>query len=142
MILSPVGGGGLFAGTSLAAHYFGDGCITIGAEPLQVNDAYRSLQSGVIENNVSNVTVADGLRTQLGDQNFPIIKELVYRIICVEEEEIVAAMQLIWERMKIVVEASSAVALAAVLSEKELFKNKKVGILISGGNVDLQNLPF
>ncbi len=142
VILSPVGGGGLLAGTSLAAHYFGNHCSTMGAEPQEVNDAFRSLKSGVIENNETTATVADGLRTQLGDQNFPIIKELVDRIICVEEEEIVAAMQLIWERMKIVVEASSAVALAAVLKEKEMFKNKKVGILISGGNVDLQNLPF
>jgi threonine dehydratase len=78
----------------------------------------------------------------LGDRNFPVIKKLVERIIRVEEDEIVQAMKLIWERMKIVVEPSSAVAFAALLKEKENFKNKNVGIIISGGNVDLKNLPF
>lgn len=142
VIISPVGGGGLLAGTSLAAHYFGKDCITLGSEPTLVNDAYRSLQSGTIQNNKTTSTVADGLRTQLGDKNFPIIQKLVKGIICVDEDEIVEAMRFLWERMKIVVEPSSAVALAAVLKEKNQFKNKKVGIIISGGNVDLTQLPF
>ena len=141
-VVAPVGGGGLIAGTALAVHYFGKNCKTIGAEPFEADDAYRSLKSGKIEENETANTIADGLKTQLGEYNFPIIKELVSEIIRVQEEEIVAALKLIWERMKIVVEPSSATALAAVLREKEKFKGKKVGIIISGGNVDLQKLPF
>lgn len=142
-IFSPVGGGGLIAGTALAAKYLSKKCKIIGGEPKNMDDAYRSLQSGKIEFNENGATtIADGLRTFLGDRNFPIIKENVERIIRVEEDEIVQAMKLIWERMKIVVEPSSAVAFAALLKEKEKFKNKNVGIIISGGNVDLQHLPF
>lgn len=141
-VVTPVGGGGLVAGTALAVHYFGKNCKTIGAEPFEADDAYRSLISGKIEENESANTIADGLKTQLGEYNFPIIKELVTEIIRVKEDEIVAALRLIWERMKIVVEPSSATALAAVLREKEKFRGKKVGIIISGGNVDLQKLPF
>ena len=141
-VLTPVGGGGLIAGTSLAAHHFGENCKVIGSEPFAVDDAYRSLQSGKIESNANTNTIADGLKTQLGDKSFPIIKQYVDSIIRVTEEEIVAAMQLIWERMKIVVEPSSAVALAAVFSEKGRFLDKKVGIIISGGNVDVKHLPF
>ena len=141
-VMTPVGGGGLIAGTALSVHYFSENCKTIGAEPFEVDDAYRSLKSGKIETNKTTNTIADGLKTQLGDKNFPIIREHVQEIIRVEEEEIRYAMKLIWERMKIVVEPSSAVAFAAVLREKEKFANKKVGIIISGGNVDLKNLPF
>ncbi|UAB81511.1 pyridoxal-phosphate dependent enzyme [Marixanthomonas sp. SCSIO 43207] len=141
-ILTPVGGGGLLAGTALASHYLSNHCKTIGSEPFEVDDAWRSLQSGTIETNKTTHTIADGLRTNLGDQNFPIIKKLVSDIIRVDELEIKQAMQLIWERMKIVVEPSSAVPLAAVLKRKAFFNSKKVGIIISGGNVDLKNLPF
>ncbi|MDE3742487.1 pyridoxal-phosphate dependent enzyme [Maribacter polysaccharolyticus] len=142
VVVVPVGGGGLIAGTALAAHYFGKGCSVIGAEPFEVDDAYRSLISGKIESNETTNTIADGLKTELGDKSFPLMQEYVDRIIRVTEEEIVAAMKLIWERMKIVIEPSSAVAFAAVLREKESFKGKKIGIIISGGNVDLKNLPF
>lgn len=141
-IFIPVGGGGLIAGTALSVKYFGNACKTIGCEPFGVDDAFRSLQSGKIEINKTTNTVADGLKTFLGDVNFPIIKELVSEIIRVEETEIISAMKLIWERMKIIVEPSSAVAFAALLREKERFKNKKVGVILSGGNVDLKNLPF
>jgi len=141
-IFTPVGGGGLIAGTALAAKYFSDNCKVIGGEPKNVDDAYRSLQSGKIEYNKSTNTIADGLRTFLGDRNFPIIKEGVEKIIRVEEEEIINAMKLIWERMKIIIEPSSAVAFAALLKNKEDYKNKEVGIIISGGNVDVTNLPF
>jgi len=141
-VVVPVGGGGLIAGTALAAHYFGKDCKVIGAEPFEVDDAYRSLKSGKIELNKTTNTIADGLKTQLGDKNFPLIQKYVNSIIRVTEEEIVNAMQLIWERMKIIIEPSSAVALAAVLREKEKFIGKKVGIIVSGGNVDLKNLPF
>lgn len=141
-IVTPVGGGGLIAGSALAAYFFGDKCLVIGGEPFEVDDAYRSFHSGKIESNKTTNTIADGLKTVLGDQTFPIIQNYVHDIIRVTEEEIVAAMKLIWERMKIIVEPSSAVALAAVLREPGRFKGKKVGIVISGGNVDLGNLPF
>lgn len=141
-LLAPVGGGGLIAGTALAATYFGKNCKVIGAEPFVVDDAYRSLQSGKIETNTSANTVADGLRTNLGTINFPIIQELVSEIIRVEEAEIIAAMKHIWQRMKIIIEPSCAVPFAAVLREKQKFQHKKVGIILSGGNVDLMNLPF
>ncbi|MEZ4858568.1 MAG: pyridoxal-phosphate dependent enzyme [Flavobacteriaceae bacterium] len=142
VVITPVGGGGLLAGTALSAHYFGKNCNTYAGEPLQMNDAYRSLQSGSIETNSNATTLADGLRTNLGDINFPIIQKYVDGIVCVEEDEIRETMKLIWERMKLVVEPSSAVALAAVLKEKETFRNKNIGIIISGGNVDLKKLPF
>lgn len=141
-ILTPVGGGGLIAGTALASHYSSPNCKVIGGEPLQVNDAYRSLQSGKIEYNEHSNTIADGLRTHLGDINFPIIKELVDDIICVSEEEIIDATQLIWEYMKIIVEPSSAVPFAAVLKNRKQFTDKHIGIILSGGNVDISNLPF
>jgi threonine dehydratase/very-short-patch-repair endonuclease len=142
VILTPVGGGGLIAGTALAAHYFSNNCKVIGGEPMEADDAYRSLISGKIETNDSFHTVADGLRTHLGDRNFPIIQRHVDKIIRVEEDEIVNAMQLIWERMKIIIEPSCAVPFAAVLKNKEEFQNKKIGIILSGGNVDVKNLPF
>ncbi len=141
-IFTPIGGGGLIAGTALAAHHFGKNCKVIGGEPFEVDDAYRSFHSGVIESNSSTNTIADGLKTVLGDNTFPIIRKYVEDIIRVTEDEIISTMKLIWERMKIVVEPSSAVALAALLRESERFQGKKVGIIISGGNVDLGNLPF
>lgn len=142
IVMVPVGGGGLIAGTALASHFFGNNCITVGGEPSAVDDAYRSLQSGKIETNETANTIADGLKTNLGDINFPIIQQHVHSIICVEEAEIIEAMRLIWERLKIVCEPSCAVPFAALLKQKDFFKNKKTGIVISGGNVDLSNLPF
>ncbi|TXN37159.1 threonine/serine dehydratase [Flagellimonas hymeniacidonis] len=141
-VFAPVGGGGLIAGTAIAAKYFGKHCKVIGGEPFEVDDAYRSLQSGTIETNKTTNTIADGLKTQLGDRNFPIITQNVQRIIRVTEEEIVQAMRIVWERLKIICEPSSAVAFAAVLKEKEQFSGKKLGVILSGGNVDLNNLPF
>jgi threonine dehydratase len=141
-VTAPVGGGGLLGGTALATAFFGGACEALGAEPLAVDDAYRSLKAGRILGNESTDTIADGLRTVLGSYTFPVIQEHVRTIIRVSETEIVQAMHLIWERMKIVVEPSSAVALAAVLKDRDRFRGKRVGILISGGNVDLANLPF
>jgi len=141
-IVVPVGGGGLLAGTALSVHYFGQSCQVFGGEPFEADDAYRSMISGKIEGNTSTNTIADGLKTVLGNKNFPIIQKYVKGIIRVSEDEIISAMHLIWERMKIIVEPSSAVALAAVLREKEKFSAKKIGIIISGGNVDLEHLPF
>lgn len=142
VIIVPVGGGGLLAGTALACHFKQPHIRVMAGEPIQVDDAYRSMQSGAIAYNQSSNTIADGLRTHLGDINFPIIQSLVDRIIRVEEQEIVFAMKLVWERMKIVVEASSAVPLAALIRTPEIFKDQKVGIIVSGGNVDLSKLPF
>ncbi len=142
VILTPVGGGGLIAGTALAAHHFSKRCKVIGGEPMQADDAYRSLISGKIETNGNFYTIADGLRTHLGNRNFPIIQKHVEKIIRVEEDEIINAMKLIWERMKIIIEPSCAVPFAAVLKNKEEFSSKNVGIILSGGNVDVTNLPF
>lgn len=141
-VFAPVGGGGLIAGSALAAHYFGKDCDVIGGEPFAVDDAYRSLKSGKIETNIDTNTIADGLKTQLGDKNFPIIQKHVKQIIRVTEDEIVEAMRLIWERLKIVCEPSCAVAFAAVKKEKGQFADQNVGVIISGGNVDLEKLPF
>lgn len=141
-VICPVGGGGLISGTSLFANEYSKKCRIIGAEPFEVDDAYRSLQSGKIESNLTTNTIADGLKTQLGDKSFPIIREYVTAIIRVTENEIVEAMAFIWNRMKIIIEPSSAVAFAAILKEKKLFANKKIGVIISGGNVALKSLPF
>lgn len=134
--VTPVGGGGLLAGTGLAAKYFSPQTVVIGAEPEGADDAYRSLQSGMIEPSQSD-TVADGLLTTLGTKTFPIIQETVKKIVTVSDVEIISAMRLIWERLKIIVEPSAAVTFAAVLKAKDQFRNKNVGIILSGGNVDL-----
>ena len=141
-VIAPVGGGGLLAGTALASAYFGNNCLCWGAEPSAVDDAYRSLKSGVIQTNEHTNTIADGLKTQLGSVNFPIIQKGVAGIYCVEESEIIASMRLIWERTKMLVEPSSAVVLAAVLKYPAVFSGQKVGLILSGGNVDLGQLPF
>lgn len=141
-IITPVGGGGLLAGTALAARQINPQIEVYAGEPMGADDAYHSLKTGIIQPSLNPVTIADGLKTQLGDKNFPIIQEYVNAIIRVEESEIIHAMKWIWERMKIVIEASSAVAVAAVLKEHNLFQNKKTGIIISGGNVELEKLPF
>ncbi len=141
-IICPVGGGGLAAGVSLVSRYLYQNCAVIGAEPLNADDAYRSLKAGRILPSINPDTVADGLRSQLGDKTFPILLECLDRIICVSESEIIASMRFIWERVKIIVEPSSAVTLAAIVKEPERFKNKKVGLIITGGNVSLDDLPF
>lgn len=140
-LISPVGGGGILAGTALAAHYFSPQTIVLGAEPENTDDAFRSLASGKIEFNPSEAyTIADGLRTNLGSINFPIIKELTNSILCVSEEEIRQAMWWVWERMKIIIEPSSAVVVAAVLRNREKFHGKRVGLIITGGNADIRAL--
>lgn len=138
-IMAPVGGGGLLSGTLLSVAFFSPSTKVVAGEPAGADDAFRSLQSGKIEPSQSN-TIADGLLTSLGTRTFPVIQKYVDRIITVSEEEIIAAMRLIWERMKIVVEPSAAVPFAALLKEKEKFAGKKVGIILSGGNVDLEKV--
>ena len=141
-ILVPIGGGGLIAGSALSAKYFGDNCSVIGTEPFEVDDAYRSLISGKIETNITTNTIADGLRTQLGDKNFPIILNEVKEIIRITEDEIIDSMKLIWQRLKIICEPSCSLPLAGLLKNKDKFKGKKIGIIITGGNIDLDNLPY
>lgn len=142
IIVAPVGGGGLLAGTALAAHWLSPMTQVWAAEPQNVDDAYRSLQSGQIEINETADTIADGLRTNLGDINFPIIKELVTKVLLVSEEEILSAMWWVWERMKIIIEPSSAVAVAAVIRYQDQMKGKRIGVIISGGNADIRQLAI
>jgi threonine dehydratase len=136
-VVAPVGGGGLLSGTALAAKYFSPQTKVIAAEPSGADDAFRSMISGKIEQSQAN-TIADGLLTSLGEKTFPIIKEHVKEVITVTDQQIVEAMRLVWERLKLIVEPSGAVPFAAVLKDKEKFKGKKVGIIFSGGNVDLE----
>lgn len=142
IVVAPIGGGGLMSGTALSCRYFAPGVQVIGAEPRRVDDAYRSFRSGRIESNDRIDTIADGLRTNLGNKTFDIIRREVDDILTVGEEEIVAAMRLTWERMKIIIEPSCAVPLAVILQHRERFAGKRVGVILTGGNVDLDNLPF
>ena len=141
-IVSPVSGGGLLSGSIISAKSLNFDIQVFGAEPKEADDAFRSLKMGDIQSNETTNTICDGLRAQIGSITFPIIQEKVDRIITVSEKEIIESMKLIWERMKIIVEPSSTITLGAVLNEKELFNGKKVGLILSGGNVDLSTLPF
>ncbi|MCF8380488.1 MAG: pyridoxal-phosphate dependent enzyme [Bacteroidales bacterium] len=141
-IITPVGGGGLLAGTALAAKQINPEILVYAGEPMNADDAFHSLRTGIIQPSINPETIADGLRTQLGDKNFPIIQKYVTEIIRVEESEIIFAMKWIWERMKIIIEPSSAVPVAAILKDPKLFMNKKIGIILSGGNVEMEKLPF
>jgi threonine dehydratase len=141
-LLAPVGGGGLISGTALSAHYSERDVTVIACEPEKANDAYLSFKEGRIVEVPTTDTIADGLRTLLSDKTFGIISEYVSEIVTVTENEIINAMRFVWERMKIIIEPSSAVPAAALLSGKIKTDGKKTGVIISGGNVDLQNLPF
>lgn len=140
-IIAPIGGGGLISGTALACNYFSNVKV-YGAEPKGADDAFRSFKEGKIIPMDNPNTIADGLRTSLGDKGFDIIMKHVSDIFTCEESEIIEAMKLIWERMKIIIEPSCAVPLAVLLKNKDHFKDQKVGIIITGGNVDLSKLPF
>lgn len=142
LVLAPVGGGGLLAGSALSVSHLSPGTKLIGCEPEGADDAYRSFLKGEIVPSNNPKTIADGLLTSLGNRNFAIIKEKVEQIVTVSEDSIVEAMRLVWERMKIVIEPSSAVPLGAVLEGKIDPRNQKIGVIISGGNLDLENLPF
>jgi threonine dehydratase len=138
VLLAPVGGGGLLSGTALSAHYFSPGTKVYAGEPEGAADAVLSFRSGKVEDAPYVKTIADGLLTKLGDKTFPIIHEYVTDIFTVTDEEIIEALRLLYERMKIIIEPSCAVPFAALLKHKELFAGKQVGIILSGGNVDLQ----
>ena len=140
IIIVPISGGGLLAGT---LSYLKNKNIKVyGAEPAMASDAFRSLESGKIEINKSTNTICDALRAQIGKVTFPIISKYVDGIITVSEEDIIYTMKLIWERLKIIVEPSCSIVLASVLKNKSSFKGKKIGLILSGGNVDLDQLPW
>lgn len=140
VIITPVGGGGLLSGTLLTAHHFSPATIVYAGEPEGAADAVLSIKSGKIEKAPYVKTIADGLLTTLGDKTFPIIRQYVKDILTVGDEEIIAAMRLVYERMKLVVEPSGVVPLAGVLKNKQIFSGKRVGIVFSGGNVELKKL--
>lgn len=142
LILCPVGGGGLVSGTALSAFYFSSVTKVIACEPEKADDAFRSFYAGKIFPSVNPQTIADGLLTSLGKKNFEIIRQHVNKVVTVSEENIVKAMWLIFERLKIVVEPSAAVPFAAIIENKVQVKNKRVGLILSGGNIDLKKLPF
>jgi len=141
-VVGPVGGGGLMSGTSIAVKSLSANTAVYGAEPLGADDAYRSLKTGRLIDYHEPHTIADGLLTTLSKRTFAILSTGLDDIFTAGEESIVQSMRLIWERMKIIIEPSSAVSLAVIAENPELFKNRKIGLILSGGNVDLQNLPF
>lgn len=142
VIMAPVGGGGLLAGTALTTKYISPSTLVIAGEPAGADDAFRSFHAKKLIPMEGPKTIADGLLTSLGKLNFAIIMQYVDDILTADDTEIIEAMRLVYERMKIVIEPSCAVPLAALLKNKEQFRGKKVGIILSGGNVDLGKLPF
>jgi len=141
-VIAPIGGGGLMSGTSTCVKNISKEIQVIGAEPLNANDAYKSFTTGKLTPSINPLTIADGLLTSLSELTFSIIKKNVDVIFTAKEESIIDCMLLIWERMKIVIEPSSATVLAIIKENQDFFKNRKIGLILSGGNVDLRNLPF
>ncbi|MBK8781770.1 MAG: pyridoxal-phosphate dependent enzyme [Anaerolineales bacterium] len=142
VIIAPVGGGGLLSGTSIAATEIKKGIRVIAGEPEMADDAFRSMQAGEIIPSVNPKTIADGLLTSLGNLTFPIIQKNVDQIVTVSETGIIASMKFVWERAKIIIEPSSAVAIGVLWEKKIDLRGLKVGVIISGGNVDLKKLPW
>ncbi len=141
-LIAPVGGGGLMSGCAVAGRALSPRLELLGAEPAGADDAFRSLLAGTRLPQTDPRTIADGLRTSLGERNFPILEHLLAGIITVSELHIIEAMRLIWTRLKLVVEPSGAVPLAALLEAPSRFRGRKVGLILSGGNVDLDALPW
>lgn len=141
-VVTPVGGGGLLSGTAITVRALSPNTKIIAAEPKNADDAWRSFKSGKLVPSINPDTIADGLLTSLSPLTFKIIREKVDDIITVREDTIIRAMRMIWERMKIIIEPSSAVTLAIVIENPDQFKGKRVGLILTGGNVDLENLPF
>lgn len=142
VVIAPVGGGGLMSGTSTCVKGISRKTVVIGAEPLNANDAWKSFTTGILTPSVNPLTIADGLLTSLSELTFSIIRKNVDDIFTVSEESIISAMKLVWERMKIIIEPSSATVFAAVMENRQFFRGKRTGLIISGGNVDLKKLPF
>ena len=141
-VIAPVGGGGLLSGTSIAAKGLSPGIRVLGAEPEMADDAYRSLQAGHILPSENPKTIADGLLTSLGTLTFPILQQYVEQIITVSESGIKEAMKFIWERAKLLIEPSAAVPVVLLWEHKIDVRGLRVGIILSGGNVDLDRLPW
>jgi threonine dehydratase len=142
VVLAPVGGGGLVSGTALAVAAVSPATRVVAAEPAGADDAYRSLQAGEILPSVHPQTIADGLLTSLGELTFAIIQQHVAEIVTVSEAAIISAMRHVWERMKMVIEPSAAVPIGALLEKRVNLTGKRVGVILSGGNVDLDRLPW
>jgi len=142
VVIAPVGGGGLMSGTSTCVKEINSKTKVIGAEPINANDAWKSFTTGTLTPSVNPLTIADGLLTSLSELTFSIIRKNVDDIFTVSEESIISSMKLVWERMKIIIEPSSATVFAAVMENRQFFSGKRVGLIISGGNVDLKKLPF
>ncbi|MCL1636106.1 pyridoxal-phosphate dependent enzyme [Luteimonas sp. SX5] len=141
LLVAPVGGGGLSSGTALAAAAFAPQCRAIGAEPSGAADTFESLRRGERVAQFTPDTVCDGLRTLVGEPNFALLRRLRVQVVTVDDDATVAAMRLFWQRCKQLIEPSSAIALAAVLGHREIFAGRRVGVILSGGNVDLDALP-
>lgn len=142
VVMTPVGGGGLLSGTALAAHYHRDSPAVVAAEPEGADDAKRSFEAGYIIPSVDPRTIADGLLTSLGEKTFTVIRRHVHGIVTVPDDAIIEAMRLVWERMKLVIEPSAAVPLAALIERRIDVSGRRVGIILSGGNVDMERLPW
>jgi threonine dehydratase len=142
IIVAPVGGGGLMSGTSACVKGINSDILVFGAEPLNANDAFISFNSGILTKSVNPDTCADGLLTSLSELTFSVIRKNVDQILTAKEESIIECMLLVWERMKIIIEPSSATVLAVVRENPGIFRGKKIGLIISGGNVDFRKLPF
>jgi threonine dehydratase len=141
-VIAPVGGGGLMSGTVTAVKGINKSIQVIGAEPLNASDAFQSFKTGKLVPSVNPITVADGLLTSLSERTFKIVTGKVDDIITVREDSIIDSMLLIWERMKIIIEPSSATVLAVIRENQELFRGKRIGLILSGGNLDFRKLPF
>jgi threonine dehydratase len=142
IIVAPVGGGGLLSGTSTCVRGISSRMKVIGAEPLNANDAWKSFTTGILTPSVNPLTIADGLLTSLSELTFSIIRNNTDDIFTASEASIISSMKLVWERMKIIIEPSSATALAIIMENPDFFRRKRTGLIISGGNVDLKKLPF
>jgi len=141
-IVAPIGGGGMISGTCLTMSNLSPETAIYAAEPKNADDAYRSFHAGEIIEDDSPQTVADGLKVSLRPRTWHFVSKYVTDILLATEEEIIEAMYLTWQRMKIVIEPSSAVPLATILKNKPLFEGKRVGVILTGGNVDLKKLPW
>jgi threonine dehydratase len=142
IVIAPIGGGGLMSGTSTSVKGVNNKIEVIGAEPLNANDAWKSFTTGKLAPSVNPLTVADGLLTSLSELTYTIIRKNVDDIFTVREESIIECMLLVWERMKIIIEPSSATVLAVIKENPDYFRGRKTGLIISGGNVDFRKLPF
>jgi threonine dehydratase len=142
VVMAPIGGGGLMSGTSTYVKGINEKTLVIGAEPEAANDAWKSFTTGILTPSFNPLTVADGLLTSLSELTFSIIRKNVDAIYTVKEESIIESMLLVWERMKIIIEPSSATVLAVIKENPDFFRGRKTGLIITGGNVNFRKLPF